>query len=358
MINPLVFLSNMPAPMLPIVKVAACHAAPVFLDTAATVQKGIQLIGEAAQAGADLVVFPEAWIPGFPLWSALASPTMNHDLFISLAREAIFVDGTEIDQLRAACKQYRIFAQIGFNERSKASLGCLFNATILISDEGVVLNHHRKLVPTFFEKLIWAPGDGAGLRVVETRIGRLGSLICGENGNGLARYSLMAQGEQLHVSHWPPIFPTRPPGEAGNFDLAGATRIRVAAHCFEAKCFGIVCASPLGAARDFLIQRDPSCAPLLEDVPQSSTMFLDPTGSQIGDELEGESEGIAYATFDLNKCIEPKQFHDFVGGYQRLDIFKLTINRTRHEPVVWEEDGRVQHNTVSAGFIPSAPSVA
>ncbi|KAL1411839.1 hypothetical protein Q8F55_002808 [Vanrija albida] len=325
---------------LPVVKVAAVHAAPVFLDTAATVTKGLALLAEAAAAGAQLVVFPETWVPGFPLWSSLA-PINNHDLFIRLAKEAIYVDGPEIAQFRQACARLRVFLQLGFNERSRASIGCLYNSTVLIGDDGALLNHHRKLVPTFYEKLTWAQGDGAGLRVVDTRIGRLGALICGENGNGLARYALMAQGEQLHVSHWPPIFPTRPPSEGGNFDLAAATRLRVAAHCFESKCFGIISASPIGPeARALLAARDPAFADILDNAPVAATSFLDPGGAQIGDELSGETEGIAYATFDLNKCIEPKQFHDFVGGYQRYDVFKLTVNRTRHEPVVWEEDGR------------------
>lgn len=117
--------------------------------------KGIKLIEEAAANGADLVVFPETWIAGFPIWSALASPMYNHDLFIKLATESLYVDGPEIDQLRAACRRNGIFAQIGFNERSRASVGCIWNATVLIDDNGRILNHHRKIAPTFYEKLTW-----------------------------------------------------------------------------------------------------------------------------------------------------------------------------------------------------------
>lgn len=140
---------------------------------------------------------------------------------------------------------------MGFNERSHASLGCLWNASILISDQGRILNHHRKIAPTFFEKLVWAPGDGAGLRVVDTeRIGKIGSLICGENTNPLARWSLMAQGEQLHISSWPAVWPTvrvSSPIEDSKtdkqYDNIAANRTRSAAHCFEAKCFGVLCSS-------------------------------------------------------------------------------------------------------------------
>ncbi|OCF42835.1 hypothetical protein I317_03312 [Kwoniella heveanensis CBS 569] len=337
--------------------VVACHVAPVYLNTAACVTKAISLIGEASRDGAQLVVFPEAWIPGFPMWSALANPLLNHDLFVKLAQESVFVDGQEIEDLKKACRKNGVFASIGFNERSRSSVGCLWNSSVLISDEGKILNHHRKMVPTYFEKLTWAPGDGAGLRVVDTGIGRIGGLICGENGNPLARYALAAQSEQIHISHWPPIFPTRPPSESGNFNLASATRIRVAAACFEAKCFGVVSGSPVGAsARDLLVYRDPSSADILDNSPRGSTMFIDPMGNQFGDEIHGEDEGIAYAEFDLNKCIEPKQFHDFVGGYQRYDVFNLNVNRSRQEPVAWQEDVRPERSIWNAAAVEPAQS--
>ncbi|WVQ96927.1 hypothetical protein IAU59_004035 [Kwoniella sp. CBS 9459] len=330
---------------LPKVKIAACHVSPVYLNTAACVTKAVSLIGEATRNGASLVVFPEAWIPGFPMWSALGNPLLNHDLFVQLAQQAIVVDGSEMEDLKKACKKHGVFAAIGFNERSKTSVGCLWNSSVLISNEGKILNHHRKMVPTYFEKLTWAPGDGAGLRVVDTEIGRIGGLICGENGNPLARYALAAQSEQIHISHWPPIFPTRPPSESGNFNLAAATRIRVAAACFEAKCFGVVSGSPVGAsARELLVSRDPTCADILDNSPRGSTMFIDPMGNQIGEEIHGDDEGIAYAEFDLHKCIEPKQFHDFVGGYQRYDVFGLSVNRSRQEPVAWKEDPRPERS--------------
>lgn len=97
---------------------------------------------------------------------------------------------------------------IGINERSPASVGCLFNRNVLLDEDGSVLNHRRKIVPTFYEKLTWSAGDGAGLRVCDTSCGRVGMLICGENTNPLVRYTLMAQGEQLHIASYPPLWPT------------------------------------------------------------------------------------------------------------------------------------------------------
>lgn len=185
----------------------------------------------------------------FSIQAGVSAPIDNHNLFKQLARESLLIDGKEIWTLRQACSQHRVFAHIGFNERSRASLGCLWNSSILISDEGHILNHHRKIAPTFFEKLVWAPGDGAGLQVVETeRCGKIGSLICGENTNPLARWSLIAQGEQLHISSWPAVWPTVRNSAANDecesnkqYDNIAANRTRSAAHCFEAKCFGVMC---------------------------------------------------------------------------------------------------------------------
>lgn len=146
--------------------------------------KTIGLIREAANNSADLVVFPETHIPGYPLWNALSAPIDNHTLFRRLASQSLQIEGPEIRSLRQACAESRIWAHIGFNERSKASVGCLWNSAVLINDEGKVVNHQRKLVPTFYEKLTWANGDARGLKVVESeRVGRVGALICGENTN-------------------------------------------------------------------------------------------------------------------------------------------------------------------------------
>ena len=326
----------------------------MFLDTPKTVQKTISLVREAAANRADLVVFPETYIPAFPLWAAVAAPIDNHAFFHRLASQSVFVDGKEIQSIRQACATSKIFAHVGFNERSRASVGCIWNSSILISDEGEVVNHSRKLVPTFFEKLVWAPGDGDGLRVVDTgRCGRVGSLICGENTNPLARWTLMAQGEQLHVSTWPAVWPTRrPAASAGSvattsedsqgkqYDNVAANRTRSAAHCFEAKCFGVLCSGFMDRAmRDALVKATPSAAETLDSLTQGASLFLDPTGAQVGEMVQAE-EGIAYADLDLNECVEGKQFHDVVGGYQRYDVFDLKVTRRRLGAEIAFDGGR------------------
>jgi nitrilase len=318
--------------MLPRFKAAAVHAAPVFLDRAATTEKAISILREAARAGAELVAFPETYIPAFPVWAALWAPIDNHDLFVRMAEQSVLIDGPEVTRLRAEARALGVTVSIGISERSPVSAGGLWNSNLLIGDDGEILVHHRKLVPTFYEKLVWASGDGAGLKVADVRLGRIGCLICGENTNPLARFALMAQGEQVHISSWPPMWPTRRPSGGGNFNNVAANRIRASAHSFEAKAFGIVTAGYMDAPmRAFLIARDPTVAEVIDRTPRAASFFVDPTGEVLGDTLQDE-EGIAYADIDLNKCVEPKQFHDVVGYYNRFDIFDLSINRTRLAP--------------------------
>ena len=321
----------------PRIKAAAVHAAPVFLDKAATTEKAISIIREAARNGAELIAFPETYIPAFPVWAALWAPITNHDFFGLMAEQSVSIDGPEVERLRHEAARLGVFISMGISERSPVSVGGLWNSNLIIGDDGGILVHHRKLVPTFYEKLVWASGDGEGLRVADTRIGRIGGLICGENTNPLARYALMAQGEQIHISSWPPIWPTRPPSETGNFNNVAANRIRASAHSFEAKAFGIVTAGFMDKAmRDRLVDRDPSVAPILDGTPRAASFFVDPTGEQMGETLQDE-EGILYAEIDIARCVEPKQFHDVVGYYNRFDVFDVTVNRTRHKPAVFHD---------------------
>jgi aliphatic nitrilase len=330
----------------PKVKVAAAHVAPVFLDRDATVDKACGVIREAARHGAQLVAFPEAYVPAFPVWAALRAPIANHDLFVQLADQSLLLPGKELARLREEARRSRIFVSIGINERSEASVGCLWNTNLLIGDDGAVLCHHRKLVPTFFEKLVWANGDGAGLKVCDTRIGRVGVLICGENTNPLARYSLMAQGEQVHISTYPPVWPTRDPRGGGNYDLAGAIRIRAGAHSFEGKVFNIVVSGYMDARmRQRLADADPEVGAILDKTPRGVSVVIGPTGEAVS-EMLSDAEGILYHEIDINQCVEPKQFHDVVGYYNRFDIFELKVNRTRLKPIAFEDQAEPQAEAV------------
>ncbi|PMD30404.1 carbon-nitrogen hydrolase [Hyaloscypha variabilis F] len=326
---------------------AACHISPITLSAVKTTEKCISFVNRAAKNAADLVVFPESYIPAFPVWSALQAPTHNHGFFERMAKESIYIDGDEMHAIRDAAKQTRTVVSVGISEKVRYSTATMFNSNIIIGSDGEILVHHRKLMPTFFEKLTWAPGDGFGLRVANTKFGKIGALICGENTNPLARYALMAQGEQVHISTWPAIWPT------ARYDNPAANRNRAVAHCFENKCFGILCAGLLDEAsiEEMCSMTDKKgyLESGLRDSSQASTLFLGPTGaatlpSYIVDPVSEEKtemrylckeEDILYAELDLEKCVEGKQYHDVVGGYQRLDVFDLKVDRTRRKPATF-----------------------
>jgi aliphatic nitrilase len=320
----------------PAYKVAAAHVAPVFLDTDRSVDKACSVIEEAAGNGARLIAFPEVFVPGFPVWAGVEAPIRTHELFKRLAASAIEIDGPDMARIRQTARRKGIFVSIGFTEGTKTSVGCLWNSNALIGADGRLLNHHRKLVPTFYEKLIWANGDGRGLRVCGTELGRIGMLICGENTNPLARFALMAEGEQVHISSYPPVWPTRPPEGSGNYDLAQAIRIRAGAHAFEAKAFNVVASSCLNQTLRDAIERALGREPLriLEQSPGGISVVIGPTGTPLGDAL-CRDEGILYAEIDLAQSVEPKQFHDVVGYYNRFDIFNLSVNRSAHGPATF-----------------------
>jgi nitrilase len=350
-----------------ILRVAACHVSPIFLNARKTTDKAVSFIKQAAAHKANLIVFPETYISAFPIWSSVRPPTENHDLFQRMVEESIYADGEEMEGIREAARSTGCVVSIGFSEKSRHSNGCLYNSNIVIGTNGDVLVHHRKLVPTFFEKLTWSPGDGHGLHVANTQFGRIGGLICGENTNPLARYSLIAQAEQVHISTWPAIWPTRTPQKRvqednnattpseANYDNLAANRTRAAAHCFEAKCFGIACSGHLGEDAIKTVIHGSSqpevVAETLQTMPHAATFFLDPTGAplpsftytdgsaepQPTSHLQNE-EGILYADMDLNACIEGKQYHDVVGGYQRLDVFDLKVDRSRKDPIHFTGD--------------------
>ncbi|KAF3064946.1 hypothetical protein GL218_02140 [Daldinia childiae] len=358
-------------------RIAACHVSPVFLSAKDTTLKAISLIQEAAGNKANLVVFPESYIPAFPIWSALRAPTENHDFFKRMATESIYADGEEVNAIRAAAKQFGVLVSLGFSEKVRYSSATLFNSNVLIGSNGEILVHHRKLMPTFYEKLTWAPGDGHGLQVAETQFGKVGALICGENTNPLALYTMTAQGEQIHISTWPAVWPTRLPhgvapdvhdaernksdaktsrssvARGADYDNVSANRTRAAAHCFEAKCFGVLCAGVLGedaiALSSFGSSEPEVVAQGLERLPRGATMFLDTTGTllpgftlnpktseRVERDFLQKEEGILYADVDLEDCIEGKQYHDLAGGYQRLDVFELKVDRKRRQPVTFK----------------------
>lgn len=324
--------------VLPKFKAAAIQAAPCFLDRAATVAKACDLIAEAAGNGANLIVFPEVFIPGYPYWNWCMSPLQGSAWFRKLCLSSVDIPGPEISALCSAARSAGAYVAIGLNERSPVSMATLYNTNILISPEGDLIGKHRKLVPTFAEKLTWAGGDGSSMRVYDTEIGRIGMLACGENTNTLARFSLLAQGEMIHIANYVG-FPF-----VSGYDMPGAIQIRAGAHSFEGKIFTIVSCSAMSKEIVDALAVDEPMRELLSGTPAAFSGIFGPDGRLLTEPLI-DDEGIVYADIDLNRCIEPKQYHDIIGHYNRFDIFELNVNRAPQAAVRLRDEA----NGVTAG---------
>ncbi|CAE6855749.1 Aliphatic nitrilase [Paraburkholderia aspalathi] len=306
---------------------AAVQTAPVYLDTQATIGKAVRLIHEAAANGARLIAFPEVFVPGYPYWNWIMSPVKGSAWFERLVRQSITVPGPEVDMLCEAARQANAYVVIGVNERPSHSLGTLYNTILTIASDGRLLGRHRKLVPTWAEKLTWGNGDASGLNVHQTEIGPLGALACGENTNTLARFSLLAQGELIHVASYIAL-PVAPP----DYDMAEAIKVRSMAHSFEGKVFTIVSCSTV--SEEIVTAMEAECDDARSLLTRRNSAFsgvIGPDGRVVGKPLIDE-EGIVYAEVDLARCIQPKQMHDIVGHYNRFDIFDLRVNKSAQCP--------------------------
>jgi transcriptional regulator with XRE-family HTH domain len=196
----------------PVTKVAAVQAAPVFLDREASVAKACRLIAEAGSAGANLAVFGETWLPGYPMWLDVSpgAGLWNHQpakaIFTRLVANAVEVPGPVTEALGAAAAQAGCAVVMGINERERGRpAGTLYNTIVYLGADGRLLGKHRKLTPTYTERLVWGRGDGSTLKVVDLPQGRVGGLVCWEHWMPLARHAMHVTGEQIHAALWPTV---------------------------------------------------------------------------------------------------------------------------------------------------------
>lgn len=315
-------------PELPRFKAAAVQAAPHFLDPAATVDKACALVREAAANGAQLVAFPEVFVAGYPYWNWILNPVEGSPWYEKLYRASIDVPGPETQALCRVARETGCNIVIGVNERGRHSLGTIYNTMLLIDSAGTLVARHRKLVPTWAEKLTWTGGDGRSLRVHRTDVGPIGMLACGENTNPLARFALLAQGELVHIASYISL-PVAPP----DYDMADAIRLRGAAHSFEGKVFTVISCSTVSEEIIAAMQEShPRARELLSRRSSAFSGIIGPDGRTIGEPLI-DDEGIVYADIDLGRCIQPKQMHDIIGHYNRFDIFDLRVNARGLQPI-------------------------
>jgi len=301
-------------------KAATVQTSPVFLKVEKTIDKTIAFIKEAHENGAKLIAFPEVFIAGYPYWNWIMTPVQGSKWYEELYKNSVAVNDTSMQKLYKAAKDFDMNIVIGINERGD-SFGEIYNTNLIIDNHGNLIGKHRKLVPTWAEKLTWTSGDGSSLKVYNTEVGPVGTLACGENTNTLARFTLLSQGELIHIANYISL-PVAPP----DYDMAEAIKIRAAAHSFEGKLFTIVSCSTISQEiKDALRADVPNVDELLDRKSSAFSGFIGPNGAVIGQPLIDE-EGIIYADIDLSKCIQPKQMHDILGHYNRFDIFDLRVN--------------------------------
>lgn len=306
-------------------KVASVSASPVFMDLDATIEKAVTIIADAASQGAELVAFPEVFVPGFPYWVFLDSPMKHSHLYRLLYKNSLDVTSYHMRKIQETAKMHGIAVSLGFNEVTERQFGTIWNTNVLINEYGNIVSRHRKLVPTFAEKLVWAYGDGNGMGVYRLNGMNVGALICGENTNTLARFALLAQGEQVHVASYP-AYPFRM-DFSERYDIIEAIRIRSASHSFEGKVFNIVSTQVITPAVVELLADTPEKHAILTETGVSFAGVFGPSGRCISEELI-DTEGLIVTEINLDAMIEAKQLHDIVGGYNRFDVFKLQFNRT------------------------------
>ncbi len=301
-------------------KVAAVQAAPVFLDRDATIEKGCGLIAQVAAAGAKLAVFPETWIPGYPVWTN-ADSRWNYKpskkLYGQLYRNSVDVPGPAVNRLCEAAREQEVAVVMGINERTVT--GTLYNSMLFIDCDGTLLGIHRKLVPTYHERMVWGRGDGSTLSVFDSSVGRLGGLVCWEHWMPLARYTLYAQGEQVHAAVWPSAPET--------FLLA------CRAMAFEGRVFVVAAANYLTKSMlpaDFPLAREMEGFP--EQICLGGSAIIGPDARFIAGPVY-DCETVVYGDIDLSRIPEEKELLDVAGHYARPDVFSLSVNRRRMDVV-------------------------
>ena len=297
----------------PITKVAAVHAASVFLDREASIAKARALIGEAARAGARLIAFPEAFIAGYPFWIWTHTPPSGAPLFAELFNNAVEVPGPATDALAAAARESDAYVVMGVNERDGATL---YNTLLYFDDQGVLIGRHRKLQPTQAERMIWGRGDATDVFVLRTPYGKLGGLICWEHTMDLARYALTMKGEQIHVAAWPGISALTHDPVSRIFDSISEAAAKH--HALAGQTFVINVQSRVD--EDTVAKLGLDGRPDMIRVGGGWSAILAPNGQIISGPHKDE-EAIIYADIDLADIIPVKQACDSAGHYARPDVF-------------------------------------
>lgn len=305
------------------ISVAIIQHAPVFMNLAASLAKAVTLTEEAARNGARVVSFGETWLPGYPAWldycgdMALWDHAPTKTVFARLRQNSVLVPGKETKLLAKLAADHQLTLVIGVNERVETGPGngSLYNSLLTFSPAGALANHHRKLVPTHTERLIWGQGDGGGLESVATPAGRIGGLICWEHWMPLARQALHLAGEHIHVAVWPTVHEMH--------------QIASRHYAFEARCF-VLAAGLVMRVKD--LPAELAAPPALADKPESfllrgGSAIIGPNGQYVVEPCF-DQEMIITAMLDLTAVDEERMTLDVSGHYSRPDVFDFELRKS------------------------------
>ncbi len=298
------------------IKAAAVQLSPVLHSQSGTMEKVLDAISDAAKAGVELIVFPETFVPYYPYFSFVLPPVLMGKEHMKLYEEAVVVPGPVTEAVSAAARTHQMVIVLGVNEREN---GSLYNTQLIFDATGECVLKRRKLTPTYHERMIWGQGDGAGLRVCETAVGRVGALACWEHYNPLARYSLMADHEQIHCGQFP--------GSMVGDIFGEQTEVTMRHHALESGCFVVNSTGWLTPEQVEQIAPNEGLQKVLRG--GCYTAIISPEGVHLTEPIR-EGEGMAIATLDFSLITKRKRMMDSVGHYARPDLLQLSLNKSAY----------------------------
>jgi nitrilase len=309
-------------------RIAIVQRPPALLDRKRTLEGAVAAVAEAAREGAALVVFPEAFIPGYPVWIWRLRPGADASLITKLHAQlldnAVSLRHGGLEPLCAAARGHGVTVVCGLHERDEDfSRSTLYNSVVVIGPDGTLLNRHRKLMPTNPERMVWGLGDASGLRVVDTPCGRVGTLLCWENYMPLARYALYAQGVEIYVA------PTYDSGEGWIGTMQHIAR--------EGCCWVIGAGFALKTSEipESFPDRDRLFPDSEEWINPGDSVVVAPWGKIAGGPLSRQA-GILYAEIDVARCAVARRTLDVAGHYARPDVFDLHVKRSPRHPIAFD----------------------
>lgn len=294
------------------VRAAAVQISPVLHSQSGTVEKVLKAIEDAYEQGVELIVFPETFVPYYPYFSFVLPPVLIGTEHMKLYEEAVKVPGPVTDVVSRAARVHKMVVVLGVSERDH---GTLYNTQLVFDVDGTCVLKRRKVTPTYHERMIWGQGDGSGLKVCDTAVGRVGALACWEHYNPLARYSLMASHEQIHCSQFP--------GSMVGDIFADQMEVTMRHHALESGCFVVNSTGWLTPEQVAQIAPDEALQKALRG--GCYTAIISPEGAHLCEPIRA-GEGMAIADLDFSLITKRKRMVDSVGHYARPDLLQLKVN--------------------------------